>query len=330
MALLEGRASVPRPARATSPHIGGRAQSPAVAASPIRSMLDIGDETSPRPSPRNSVAGINYGSMLGPVSPGRNSSRGPVPSSPPPSGRNASRNPESAYRFEMMPTIEAHSMPKRVTQGPALGKKKQGRAMSSVYGASSDMLGGTSHRERQASLGGFMGMGKPKTGSPGPSRSQSPGGRKLNTNSFNLMPDPQKYVTDSGKVIDLSSAYRRLSDGALLRSGGNLSSLPTRKGSDPAKGETLSPGGGVRLATDDFGDDEGAIQSSDEDYSTGSSDGEEWGQDKRRGRGRTRQDESAGKHGSEKKMPKSLLAAAEDERKSLLSDNGNMRLTCSR
>jgi hypothetical protein len=138
----------------------------------------------------------------------------------------------------------------------------------------------------------------------------------LNTNSFNLMSDPKKYVLDSGKVVDMKSAYRRLSDAALLRSGGALASLPSRKGSDPAKGESLAPGGGVRLATDDYGDEEAAVESSnDEDEDSEGSSGEIWESEKRRGRRRTRQKDVAAKHGSEtKKKPKSLLAAAEDER----------------
>ena len=139
----------------------------------------------------------------------------------------------------------------------------------------------------------------------------------LNTNSFNLMSDPKKYVLDSGKVVDMQSAYRRLSDAALLRSSGALASLPSRKGSDPAKGESLAPGGGVRLATDDYGDDEeAAVESSnDEDEDSEGSSGEIWESEKRRGRRRTRQKDVAAKHGSEtKKKPRSLLAAAEDER----------------
>jgi hypothetical protein len=128
------------------------------------------------------------------------------------------------------------------------------------------------------------------------------------------MSDPKKYVTDSGKVVDMSSAYRRLSDGALLRSGGTLSSLPSRKGSDPAKGESLAPGGGVRLATDDFGDEDVIESSEDDNYDSADSD-DGWGSQKRRGRRRTRQDSETGKHGAQKKVAKSLLAAAEDERK---------------
>lgn len=289
MALLEGRHRRP-----SSPRV--RAQSPAATASPVRSMLDIG-------GPNVAKWELSSSSSV------RGSSRGPV--SPPPSSRglgSPSLNPESAYQFEMMPTIESHSMPKRVAQG---GKKKQSRVMSSVYGNSSDILGTTRDRERHSSLS-FL--GKSKSNSPGPGRSASPGGRMLNTNSLNMVSDPKKFVTDSGKVVDMQSAYRRLSDGALLRSGGALATLPIRKGADPAKGESLAPGGGVRLATDDFGDDEAAVESSEDDDSEASSEGEGWGSKGRRGRRRTRRNDGIEKHSGAKKETKSLLAAAEAER----------------
>jgi hypothetical protein len=296
MALLEGRPVATRPTPNESSR--ARTQSPAASASPVRSMLDIG--------------GPPVRSMLDVVSPPRSSSRGPVPSSPPPSARSLAsptRNPEAAYKFEMLPTIEAHSMPKRVSQG---GKKTKPRAMSSVYGEPSELLPSPREQVRHGSLSGFL--SKPKSGSPGPGRSQSPGGHKLNNNSLNLMPTPNKYVTDSGRVIDMTSAYRRLSDAALLRAGGGLSNLPSRKGSDPSKGEALAPGGGVRLAIDDSGDDEAAVDSSGEDDSD-DTDGEGWGARKRRGRRRTRQGGSPDKHGEDGRAPKSLLAAAEEERK---------------
>jgi hypothetical protein len=292
MALLEGRpVAAARPTRNESPSVAARAQSPAASASPVRSMLDIDGP------PMRSM--LDIVSSPGP----RSSSRGPVPSSPPPTTRGLASpalNPESAYKFEMLPTIEAHSMPKRVSQG---GKKNKPRAMSSVYGES-DLLPSPRDQTRHGSLGGFL--GKQKSSSPGPGRSQSPGGRKLNTNPLNLMPTPNKYVTDTGKVIDMTSAYRRLSDAALLRAGGGLSNLPTRKGSDPTRGEALAPGGGVRLAIDESGDDEAAVESSADD-DTDDSDGESWGAKKRRGRRRTRAD------GTDR-TPKSLLAAAEEER----------------
>lgn len=292
MALLEGRKGPSRPGRADSPGLSARAQSPAAAASPVRSMLDVGGK-------HTAVWTTST----------RSPSRGSVPSSPPPSARSLgspTRNPESAYKFEMLPTIEAHSMPKRVTQGGKKSMTSKPRAMSSVYGES-DILASPRERDRHGSLSGFL--GKSKSGSPGPGRSASPGGRKLNNNSMNLMPTPNKYVTESGKVIDMSSAYRRLSDGAMLRSGGGLSGLANRKGSDATKGESLAPGGGVRLATDS--DDEAAVESSGDDSDDSYGDG--WSAGKRRGRRRTRQNDDSGKLGGER-TPKSLLAAAEEER----------------
>ena len=185
-------------------------------------------------------------------------------------------------------------MPKRVAQGGKASTTAKPRAMSSVFGDQSEKAISNTDRDRHGSFNGFQSK---KSNSPGPGRSQSPA---------NLMPSANKYVTDSGKVIDMSSAYRKLSDANLSRSGGSLSSLPTRKGSGPNKDESLAPGGGVRLATDDFGDDEAAVESSENDDSE-DSDGENWGVAKRRGRQRRRSDGNEG--------PRSLLAAAEEERK---------------
>ena len=161
----------------------------------------------------------------------------------------------------------------------------------------------------------------------------------LNNNSFNLMPTPGKFVTDGGKVIDMSSAYRRLSDANLLKSGGNLSSLPSQTASARARlgsGETLSPTGEVRLQKDYYEDDERAVESSDEEHS---SDNDAWGPGGVRGRRRSRKKKGAGSgdadnedsendpglktgqlgmgRSSGPRMVKSLLAAAEEERKQI-------------
>lgn len=168
----------------------------------------------------------------------------------------------------------------------------------------------------------------------------------LNTNSFNLMPTPGKFVTDGGKVIDMNSAYRRLSNVALLNSGGNLSNLPGRNTERvrAGSGEVISPSGGVRLQKDYYeqGEDmEGAIESSDEDL-TGSSAEDGWDSRSLRGRRKSRRKRGAkgtdadtedsetektsnggatagnlgmGRAAGPRKV-KSLLAAAEEERKS--------------
>lgn len=287
LALLEAN-TLANSGRSGSPHVGGRALSPGM--SPVRSMLDVGGKH------------VADWSHLGKKK--RNSSRGSNPSSPPPSARSfggSSVDPESQYQFSMLPTIEAHSMPKRVSQGGKASNTVKPRAMSSVYGDQAGKAVSNKDRDRHGSFNGPYQSNKPS--SPGPGRSQSPGVRMLNRNSMNS----DKYVTDSGKVIDMSSAYRKLSDANLSRSGGSLSSLPIRKASDPSRGQNSAPGGGVRLATDDFGDDEAVVESSDNDDSE-DSDVDGWGGAKRRGRQRRRSD------GSESTGPKSLLAAAEEER----------------
>lgn len=272
--------------RSGSPHVGGRAQSPAMGMSPVRSMLDVGTKH------RADWSHLGKGK--------RNSSRGSNPSSPPPSARSfrsSATDPESQYQFSMMPSIDAYALPKRASQGGNASTTNKPRAMSSVYGDQSGKLGSNKERDRHGSFGGFQSK---KTASPGPGgRSQSPGGRSL--------PSPNRYVTESGKVIDMSSAYLKLSDANLSQSSGSLANLPLRKGSDPTKGESLAPGGGVRLATDDYGDDEAAVESSDNDDSD-DSEGENWG----RGRQRRR---SIGSEKNSKKAARSLLAAAEEERK---------------
>jgi hypothetical protein len=158
-------------------------------------------------------------------------------------------------------------------------------------------------------------LGRSKSGSPGPGRSASPATRMLSPTP----PAPASnntLVTDSGKRIDMDTAYRKLSDSALAQSEGGLSSLPNRKGSDPSKGIATAPGGGVRLATDDDGEDSAAVESS--DNASDSSDWDDgWSKSKKRERGRQRSRKSSGgtdSMGRDIITAKSLLAAAEQER----------------
>lgn len=279
---------------------GDRARSPQV-----RSLLDPN-----RPPP---VPGTRLSPPAGNAD--RQRTRSDAAAYPPVSSRDpAARRPsnpgimEDSYQFEMLPSIDNQAAPKRVSQG---GKQRWGR-MGGFFGGgepSSRDLGG-----RHNSTAGVLGRNQQHSPSR---RSTSPG---LNRNNLNLMPNPNQYVTDTGKVIDLKSAYRRLSDAAVLRSGGTLSStLPIRKGSDPAKGEMVSPDGGVRLTRDYFegeeDDDDDAVTSSDSETGAESSGGE--GLRGRRSRGRTRQKQTAPakKVPVDPRQPRSLLAAAEEERK---------------
>ncbi|KAB2579481.1 Uncharacterized protein DBV05_g1879 [Lasiodiplodia theobromae] len=221
-----------------------RASSPGGAQSPVRSMLDIGDKHTAKfilPSDQEKEekrkkreeefrqASLKAASQP----PGARRARSPL--------AGGSTDPEDAYSFNMLPSIDSR-VPKRVTQG---GKK------------------------------GIMGK----------SKSKSPAAR-LRTDS------PGRMYRNSNFMVDPS----------------NLASLPSRKGSDPTRGETIVPGGGVRLEKDYYADDDDddAIESSDDDDSDLDS-GDE-------GRGRRRR-RSTNNTDIKDKLPKSLLAAAEEDRK---------------
>ncbi|KAF2674904.1 hypothetical protein BT63DRAFT_23538 [Microthyrium microscopicum] len=324
LALLEGRtprsSGGPR-ARAASP--GGVTQSP------VRSMLDIVDAPKPNVGRHASIAGQGVGitalqpnggmsqgyrSMLGPGSP-PSGSTSPPPLNPVRSHSPAINQPrvnlEKEYNFEILPTNEHGSLPKRVGQG---GKK------------SNQGIFGSYDNTRSEAVKNLMGKSANKSKSPVPNifgRTASPAtkAKKLNSNSSGLMAGPNAFISENGQLIDMASAYRRLSDAALLRSGGSLSSLPIRKGSDPTRGEALAPDGGVRL-TEDYPGDEDAVESSDDSSHTSD---EEWGR-KRRGRGRRRTGEERDLEdiSTDGRRPKSLLGAAEEERKNLVA---NRRIT---
>jgi hypothetical protein len=302
MALLEGRKTHQSRLRASSPS--------GATHSPVRSMLDVLDAPAPQTARHASIAGQGVGitspppsapairSMLDPHSP-------PPPKPKVPATRiNAPPkiNLEKEYNFEMLGNNESNALPKRVTQG-GKSQPKGGIFASHEYTRSegSKALHGKSQKSHSPSFFG-------RTNSPKPSR-------KLNTNTSSLMIGPNAFVTDGGQVIDMSNAYRRLSDANLLKSGSGLASLPLRKGSDPTRGETLSPDGGVRLTKDYSIDDEEALDTSDGE--SDSSD-EEWTGESSRGRGRTREDDEDeeskdGQTSKNKRQPKSLLAAAEAE-----------------
>ncbi|KAF2420280.1 hypothetical protein EJ08DRAFT_665642 [Tothia fuscella] len=332
VALLEGRKIKAEQRQASRI----RAASPGVAASPVRSMLDVGSDAV-GPGRHASIAGTSLAGVSSPTgstfsqqsapvrsmldymaspppTPGSFVSRPRRPSlgssSPPAPNRGSTvqnKSPEDSYNFEMLPSIESKAMPLRVAQG---GKKKvKPNAMATIFGDSASRRG--DGRANSVSI-----LGKSQSSvSPNPrpmgGRSQSPGGRMLNNNSMNLHVNPGTYVSDSGQVIDLASAYRRLSDAALLKSGGTLSNLPMVKGANPLKGEQLAPDGGMRL-TKDYDQDE-AVDSSDEE--SGSSE-DEWSAERRRGRGRTRKG-SGSLEDDGRPSVKSLLGAAEEERKTV-------------
>jgi nucleotide-binding universal stress UspA family protein len=216
---------------------------------------------------------------------------------------------EEKYQFDMLPSIDSQAAPKRNTQGDggffgagatSNTAKRRPNSMSAVFGS------------------GTLGPdGRPKgtkSSSPAPrsGRSQSPANKSLNSNK--LKSTPGTYVSSDGKVINLDQAYRRLSDAALLKSGGRLADLPTSKNVNADRGEELAPDGGVRVTKDYYEDDEDNDGSSeeeeDENYNSDDSDASQaFGS---RGRARARADSELSDTPRE---AKSLLAAAEQERK---------------
>ena len=314
----------------------------------VRSLLDP-EPTSP-PQPNYTHSATTSPTSAHPPGGGIHRAQSDAAAHPPdgrhrvPSDRDRGVNPNADYQFEMLPSIASHAMPKRVTQG---GKKTSvmPTSMASIMqGQELGPLPRGRDNGRHNSTAGILGVKSKSPSSRLGHRSQSPGGTHLNTNSFNLMPTPGTFVTDAGKVIDLNNAYRRLSDAALLKSGGNLSNLPGRQNSERVRagsGEALSPTGGIRLQKDYFHDDadEGAVESSDEDKDASSGD-ETWGSENLRGRRRSRRmkgpggaeadwedseneglqnRETSGTVGMGRtqhpRKVKSLLAAAEEERK---------------
>ncbi|KAH0544371.1 hypothetical protein FGG08_001512 [Glutinoglossum americanum] len=355
----------------TSQDFRGRAGSPAGAGSPVRSMLDIDEEA---PSRHAAIAAdgslstrLSYGrntspALLTPTSAPMHRSRSDAAAYPPSIGPRHLRDldkppmnqarftPNSDYQFEMLPTIQAHSAPKRVTQGGRLSSSFVPNSMASVMrGADIPQLPARGRDSGRGPVGGpgISPHGHSRSPVPRSGRSQSPNSRLLNTNSVNFMPTPGKSVLDSGEVVDLNNAYSRLSDAALAKSGGSLSHLPARAPGHHIRadsGEMISPSGVIRLAKDS--DEEVVLGSSEEetDSGEGSSGGEAWASEERRGRNRDLNkigrgtsdadwedsDDGSGPRKGEagvggggatnpSRKPLSLLAAAEEERKQVSS-----------
>lgn len=145
-------------------------------------------------------------------------------------------------------------------------------------------------------------------------RSNSPHGSLLNTNSTNLLNGPGKFALDNGTVVDMNSAYRRLSDANLALAGGSLAGLGKgRRRTD--SGDALAAEG-TRLVKDySYAEDDAVAESSDEDHSHSS--------DEERHRGRRKADgDEEDPEGSTigmgrakgPRQARSLMAAAEEER----------------
>ena len=167
---------------------------------------------------------------------------------------------ESDSSFAPTPDRDDFLPPRRAAQGAALPSKmskSMARVMQAMdLGDTGPRRGTDRGRLAAGDRGGLVGRGS-SSRSPSGSlvRGQSPHAAKLNTNSFNLMASPGKLMSDSGELLDMNSAYKRLSDANLARSGGSLSHLPNVSGTEGASieaGDALSPerGRGTRSHRD--------------------------------------------------------------------------------
>ncbi|KAK2005022.1 universal stress protein family [Colletotrichum falcatum] len=350
LALLEGNASrssawtpvSPNSARSPSPYTTPR--------SPMRSMLDVGDDTarlSPArthatpvrsmldiggpPPPVRSMLDIDtsapkQAASAGPSSPVE--SRAPHPrtfsdshSQKPSFGPRAvpSRmDPTADYQFSDISTNNiGQALPKRNTQGgKGPGSKKPVGSMADVMrGAEIPGIVLPGDRARHGSIASnpSINLGGRSSSRGQGSKSKSPHGRlSIRSQSPNvsgrLQQIPGMALLDDGRVVDISTAYRKLSDANLAFSGGGLSGLAGRK----KKPSADEPGVG-RLTKDYLNPDGEELEDSSDDDARSSSD-----EENQRGRKMSPRPSESGAKPSEASKGDgktlSLLAAAEEER----------------
>lgn len=288
------------------------------AATPVRSMLDIGGTPSPAVPKSPAVSSAQ-------TSPTLSTHRVPAPSSEvhirsmsdattkpvldfgprsPAIHRDRNVDPTSAYKFsDIYATNVGQARPgTRIAQpsrSSSIGEALRGSDLSNL------VLPGEFGRTS------FSLRGKSKSKSPSNRfnlRSNSPHGSLLGRSSSRSQANNGTTIMlEDGQIIDKNSAYRRLSDANLIYGGSSLSSLPRKKSDPDGHGRieklNMSPYGEI-LTDDDSEDDVG--NSSDEEN--------------HRGRKLTPRGASRGSD-DPSRAAKSLLAAAEDERKQIASQH---------
>ena len=360
LALLEGTNPRPRPLS----NLEARSPSPYTPRSPVRSMLDIGDDppspelllppmsprgfstkpASPRAAPVRSMLDVDspplqpVRSMLDvdtplpaarqvfstPSSPTDSHTRTHAAGTAHPRSMSDTSNrpvdfgprlgpargdPTSEYQFSGIITNNAgQALPKRVTQGGKGGKRAStANAMAEIMrGNDVTSLVLPGDRGRHHSTSGPSGRPGSKSKSPNnrPAlRTQSPRAPLLGR----TMSPAGRAVLNDPEIVDYNNAYRRLSDAALARSGGSLSELGRRKSSNYMVGTG-------RLAKDYLGPDgELLVEESSEDDISSSEDEGQRGRKSARSIEQLKAPSSASPESQ--RQVKSLLAAAEEERK---------------
>lgn len=222
--------------------------------------------------------------------------------------RSGKRNDRtSEYQFS---GILSHSggagVPKRASSSNKRlpGNHSLGEALRATDLSSMQLQG---DRGRHSPLGGRL--GGPKSKSPHDkweTRSRSPA-----TFSPSRLPK-NKAMLDDGQLVDISSAYRRLSDANLAFSSGSLAQLPMRK-----RSEEIGEG---RLVKDYLGPDGEHLESSEEDDPYTSDDEDRGRKTAPRSLNPGAREDGGGsksrsRSGQGGRKSLSLLAAAEQERK---------------
>ncbi|KAA8572721.1 hypothetical protein EYC84_003311 [Monilinia fructicola] len=233
---------------------------PLPAAPAVRSMLDISTPVSTAPisrSAQTSPTTINHKAHSDSGRHSRSSSdvaaRPTIEFGP----RAITRVDPNEYQFSgYLPSNPGGpSVPKRNTQAG----KRITNSMAEVVRAGVDLggFGGGRDRERHNSITG-TGINATKSKSPH---------NRFSPRSASPAPvDPSKYaVLDNGRVIDVNSAYQRLSDANLARSNGELSSLSQKSRQKSPNNEYFDLNG-PRLKKDyvPMEGEEGVVDSTDE------------------------------------------------------------------
>ncbi|KAI1141702.1 hypothetical protein F5Y05DRAFT_270842 [Hypoxylon sp. FL0543] len=271
---------------------------------PPRSMLDVGGASSNVPTSTHTSPTLSYKAPAL-----ENSTRtrsmsdaasAPAmdlgPRSPPPMSLSSSRNndPTSAYKFhDIFPTNVGQSMPGKRGSSSAMRSSSIGEALRGPDLSNLVLPGEHGRFSRKTN----------KSKSPSNRfnlRSDSPFGNRSGRNSA------QDAITlNNGQILDKNTAYRKLSDANLLYGGSSLASLARKRQDSEGHGrlekDNLSPYG--ELLPDESDDD--VANSSDEEMHRG-----------RKLTPRGESQDNVSPDGRET-SPKSLLAAIEDERKSV-------------
>ncbi|KAH6690662.1 Usp domain-containing protein [Plectosphaerella plurivora] len=309
---------------------------PRTHALPVRSMLDIDSPPPPPQAPRRSMLDIDTPKMAqvpsGPNSPVE--SRSSIQSagkhhprsfsdtnSNPNFGPRASvgdrLDPTSGYQFgDILTNNIGSSMPKRNTQAGKVGSHSSGPGVMGEVMRGNDLSSIVLPGDRSHRHGSFSGPTGRRSSSKGPtSKSKSPHGRGFRSPSPNVTGQLQRIpgtaMLDDGRVVDITNAYRKLSDANMAFAGGRLGELATRKRSSASEGAS-----GGRLAKNYFSPDgEDLGDSSDDDGGEESSSDENTRGRKMVPRGQERKGSQASDTATKPdRQSLSLLAAAEEER----------------